>query len=389
MIDKDIGDIVESDLQALISNAVSEGRKLDYKEQLTIQRDGDKKEFLADVSSFANASGGDMIIGVSESKGIPKALVGIVVTDQDATKLQVEQLVRDGIQPRIVGVRLRWIDLSNSRKALVLRVPRSWNPPHRVTFKGHDRFYGRSSAGKYPLDVGELRNTFNQTASISERLRNFRAERISAISSGEMPIPFVSTAKVVIHIIPMTSLGHEVSIDLDKIRKSSRPPIGASGWDTQFNFDGLLVFSPGSPQCSTYVQYYRDGVIEAVDGRTLKPYVERGKDAPPRIPSKVFERSIREFIAAELPIMGTMGILPPVVIFVTFVAVKGYRMAIDSGPRLRPVSDEGSPIDRDVLMLPEVVVEDLGKDVSAQLTPIFNLVWNACGFEKSLNPPKG
>lgn len=57
--------IAEADLLALISNAVSEGRTIDYKRELPGNSDGEKKEFLADVSSFANTSGGDLIFGLS------------------------------------------------------------------------------------------------------------------------------------------------------------------------------------------------------------------------------------------------------------------------------------------------------------------------------------
>jgi hypothetical protein len=43
----------------LVDNQVSEHKTIEYKEALLGNADGDKKEFLADVSSFANESGGD------------------------------------------------------------------------------------------------------------------------------------------------------------------------------------------------------------------------------------------------------------------------------------------------------------------------------------------
>jgi len=39
---------------------------LDYKRDVPGESDQDKKEFLADISSFANATGGDLIYGVDE-----------------------------------------------------------------------------------------------------------------------------------------------------------------------------------------------------------------------------------------------------------------------------------------------------------------------------------
>ena len=56
---------------------------------------------LKDVSSFANADGGDLIIGVDEAEGIPTAIPGVVVADVDAEKLSLEETIRRGIEPRI------------------------------------------------------------------------------------------------------------------------------------------------------------------------------------------------------------------------------------------------------------------------------------------------
>jgi hypothetical protein len=40
-------------------------------------------------------------------------------------------------------------------------------------------------------------------------------------------------------------------------------------------------------------------------------------------------------------------------------------------------------IDRDVLMLPEIVVEDVSAGVGPLLKPTLDLVWNACGHAAS------
>jgi hypothetical protein len=45
----------------------------------------------------------------------------------------------------------------------------------------------------------------------------------------------------------------------------------------------------------------------------------------------------------------------------------------------------GQPIDRDTLTLPETVVEDLNSKPENILRPMFDLVWNACGYPRSRN----
>ena len=68
MIDKEIEQITENDLQRLVTNKVAENRTLDYKEELPKKNNEEKKEFYKDISSFANALGGDIIYGISEEK---------------------------------------------------------------------------------------------------------------------------------------------------------------------------------------------------------------------------------------------------------------------------------------------------------------------------------
>jgi hypothetical protein len=48
-------------LDSLVRDGVEERRRLEYKRALPGGTDDEKKEFLADTSSFANAAGGDLI----------------------------------------------------------------------------------------------------------------------------------------------------------------------------------------------------------------------------------------------------------------------------------------------------------------------------------------
>ena len=146
--------ITEDVLLALINNGVSEGRTIEYKWDLPGSSDGDKKEFLADVSSFANTSGGDLVIGMDEDKGLPIAIPRVQCADLDLEVRRLESIISSGMEPRI-RYAVKAVTCDGNQKVIVIRVERSWSGPHRVIFKGHDKFYGRNSAGKYPLDVNE------------------------------------------------------------------------------------------------------------------------------------------------------------------------------------------------------------------------------------------
>ena len=159
--------------------------------------DLDKKEFLADVSSFANASGGDLIYGIITDSGIPTKLEGIDIdpsrVDQEIRRL--DNIIRDSIEPRIPSLVIQPVRLTNSKTVLIVRVHKSWISPHRVSFKEHDKFYSRSSNGKYPMDVAELRIAFNLSETITERIRKFRENRISNIFANETPYLFPTTQR--------------------------------------------------------------------------------------------------------------------------------------------------------------------------------------------------
>jgi len=68
-------------LETLRADAVREGRQLEYKETLPGNSDDDKREFLSDVTSFANAAGGDLIFGLQERReaGKPTSEIGTIV----------------------------------------------------------------------------------------------------------------------------------------------------------------------------------------------------------------------------------------------------------------------------------------------------------------------
>ncbi|HET6477973.1 MAG TPA: ATP-binding protein, partial [Dehalococcoidales bacterium] len=272
MVNKDIEEITKDDLQALIDNEVSERKAIEYKQALPGNSDKEKKEFLADVSSFANASGGDLIYGITEDKktGKPKSLDGLDAENIGQEITRLDNIIRTGIQPRLPSVAISPpIPLENSKLALIVRIPKSWTSPHRVIYDGHDKFFSRSSNGKYSLDVGELRIAFNLSETITERIRNFRMDRIAKILANEVPVPLYDNPKIVLHLIPISSLNPAQSYDISKIASNPTimPPIRSRGWNHRYNLDGFLTHSEGQDGKSrSYVQFFRNGILEAVNG---------------------------------------------------------------------------------------------------------------------------
>lgn len=166
-------------LLKLYDGQVPEGKTIDYKAELPGTSDAARKDFLADLSSFANASGGHIVYGMEEAEGIPTNLLGLS-SDVDQAILRLESMARDGIRPPIPGLELVRVAMKNGNNAVVISVPKSWNPPHQVIFQKDFRFYTRGSAGRQHFDVEELRRVVLLSQQIGERVRQFRASRVAA-----------------------------------------------------------------------------------------------------------------------------------------------------------------------------------------------------------------
>ena len=104
MMNKKFEDIGIDDINQLKSNSVQEGKNIEYKSKLPEGNDQEKKEFLADVSSFANTIGGHIIYGVEEDNGTLKDIIGMQIQDVDSEILRLDSMIREGIEPRILTI---------------------------------------------------------------------------------------------------------------------------------------------------------------------------------------------------------------------------------------------------------------------------------------------
>lgn len=362
-----------STINHLIENSVSESLMIEYKLRISLDSKDDKREFLADVSSFANANGGSILVGISEIGGLPTQLVGVESADPDSELLKINSLVRDGISPRISGFQSKAIEMEGGRYIFIIRISRSWNKPHAVTFQGGTRFYCRHSVGKQPLDVHQIKELCNEDAVLAKRLRDFRADRLSQIISGDTPIDVVSGPKTVLHIVPYN---HSQSIPLPFLRPwdMDLKPLYSMGYSHLINADGIAVFSQGRPELPFgYTQIYRNGVIESVDATLLS--------APQKtIPPSEYEQSILNALCNFFGVQKKLGVQFPALIALSILQVRGFSMGLYSAlPR------DPEKIKKNDLLLPEVEVENLDQAPEKIMKPVFDVMWNACGFDRSRN----
>ena len=245
-----------------------------------------------------------------------------------------------------------------------------------VTFQTSSRFYSRNNAGKYPLDVTEIRSAFLFSETLPKKIRRFRDSRIAKIIANETPIKLNLSAKIVLHVLPISSFNPLYQIDLrsekniDKMNKLA--PIYSGGWNHRYNLDGFLNYQG----LNSYVQLFRNGAIESVDTLLLEE-----QDSNKLIPSEAFEKHIVMAVNGYLKAERDFGFEPPVFVLLSVLGAKDYRMA--AGTEYHFMNK--NPINEDVLVLPETVIESFEDDIAVALRGSFDAIWQAADWPYSLN----
>ncbi len=122
------------------------------------------------------------------------------------------------------------------------------------------------------LDINQLRSAFLLSETLTERIRRFRENRISKVYANETPIPILSNPIILIHFIPLSSFSPGQNIDVGKIACKLWNPIYSSHNLFRYNIDGYLTYEEFGKERKghTYIQVFRNGIIECVESYILK-----------------------------------------------------------------------------------------------------------------------
>ena len=392
LFNKPLASIDEQDIQSLVLDQVPESKTIDYKQGLPGDEKEDKKEFLADASSFANAAGGYLIFGIKEQSGVPTEMCGFETDDVDAQKLRLESMLRDGIAPRLPRIDIHVVQVTSKSQhyVLILSIQKSWLSPHRVIFRDHGHFYARNSAGKYRLDVSESRTEFDLSSTRAEQIKAFRVERLSKIgASEETPTPLdEQAARLVLHIIPFGAFNPTTRPNLSLLEDPPKRYLSSpfSLWSNlqshgfRYNLDGVVNYTHvervNTPTTS-YVQVFHNGIVEALDLSILN--ASRNN----RVFSGIlYEQRLIQAVVRYGELQKLLGVEPPWFLMVSLMGMKGYRI---SHPMFQyGFSEHSGEIDRAHLVIPEVMINDFD-NIAMAMKPIFNTIWNAAGHRGSPN----
>jgi hypothetical protein len=381
---KVVGTLSEADLQALVDNGVAESRLIEYKSELPGGADRDRKDFLADVSAFANSGGGCLVYGIETQRdankhdtGIPVRLKGLPDANVDQTKQRLESMLQDGLSPPLRSfVQFQSVASSiTGDPVLVVGVPSSFAAPHRVVFQKINRFWRRSETGNYEPEMTELKRMFLESTTWSEEAEQFRLERIEKIRVRRTVNANVNSS-VFIHALPLGRLGSHLDLKPHerKMIQTLAPPGGGS-WSSRFGVDGYMTYTTDSTgQLESYTQWFRFGGIEGYAATFVRNYKGHGQEFPILQARALTVRIENYVVEAIKALVDVFEHTPPFGIGVSVHGVNGAYIVVEEG-------NMGKPIDQNEIVTPLVVLEDSDPaKIRTALKPIVDILWQSGGF---------
>lgn len=250
-----------------------------------------------------------------------------------------------------------------------------------VTFRGLTRFYVRDAGQRHQMDVQELRAAFVATEAIAEKLRTFRDSRLAHILAGDAPVKLWPHPTFVMHLLPVKSDLASAQFDPRNVGDHWRNLMSIDFIEaptTRTNLDGFLIYaSPmyvDKPQSRSYIQVFRNASIEAVI--TLS----RGTEPITQVAGTDFEKTAVDLLESLRTFRAAVGIQAPFVVAVTLLRYEA--VALYPG---EPGMTFPRYYDRPMLLLPDVLIDDATTNVAMALRPLFDVAWQAAGFNGSPN----
>jgi hypothetical protein len=225
---------------------------------------------------------------------------------------------------------------------------------------------------------------------IMDRVATFRSERLPRIIAGETPVPLGTGPKLIVYALP---LGPNESWSRFRAAQSSDDirllsPIGHDVAGRRFTLEGFLTHGPmrdGAP--NGYVQFLRDGTIEAVSTGVVTIYTTgeasllfgSPQGCGPGIAGHDLEKEMIEAVGRFQQLWQNLETKPPVALGLAVTGVEGAMIY----PASQRIGLPKATIDRDIVIVPELTVENLAEPVPTMLRGLFDLVWNAGGWPGS------
>lgn len=355
----------------------TETHTLDFKAQLPPSDDAGKDEFRKDICAFANADGGDIVYGISEKGGKAHAINSIQGRDFDGEKRRLLQILEAQVEPRIQGVKLQHYLLVDGGFVLLVRVPSSFDGPHRHGKTTGHRFVMRNNTLTSDMTYDHLRDAFGRRATLLERAAQFRAQRITKIMERKTPRLIRSGPLAVLHIVSMGGLAGRANVDVASLHKdhSILKIQDDEYWKRATNLDGLVMYPDDDPDgLEAYSQIFRNGAFEVAMhvGRESR----QGHEKVSEVIGEIVADLIRDGLRAYARAATHLGVFGPSVISLSLLNT--------AGTILSTTRHFSSKVAEDQFDLPESWIEDINAplDIDALTQPILDMAYQCYGMSK-------
>jgi hypothetical protein len=392
--------ITEALVVSLKDRRVREDRTLDFKREFDISSPDSQSEFLKDVTAFANASGGTLLYGVEEGKGENEGLIGALPgldLDADATHRLIDNLLRDGVDERPMGILHMAVPREDGRFYYVVRVPPSPLAPHMVTSGRHrSKFFLRASTTASPMDARQIKETALKSASAYDRaMENVEHRRRILIrranryveEGGRIDHPSDQARQAILHVAPLFALpGGFALTDQEVVNRLAKVSIlgwPADNYSMRFALDGLYV----SYRDYARAAFLRSGIAEFQEfilDNNPAPALSSSKSTPP-LPAWKIEEGVLHALDSCAGLTAD-GLLPlPLVVALTLTSVDASRL--QRSPSLSSLSP--ATIDQDEVEVTPIVLHAWDQMAAVQVRSLFDEMYQGWGFSRSSNYVEG
>ncbi|GEM_PF-2478552 len=228
--------------------------------------------------------------------------------------------------------------------------------------------------------VSSIRKALLEPQNLHRRIDFIWRSRVRHLIAGVEHVPLVANPKIFLHLIPLTETPFLIDRHKQEHQDTARNLklfLGHHSPYHHINIDGFFGYDAlqkSNSDISSYVQIFWDGSVEFCDAECFgSKQIDTAKTPQFHLPC--FEDQLVKGLQSSLQILKRFEIPLPLRACLAIVGAKGYGTITS-----RSLLSEAQIIDRNELFFEPAMIDDWDVDLGQALRPIFDQIWNACGY---------